>query len=103
MIIVLSRKQILNKLRDELPNLKNKFSIKRIGVFGSYAEENQVLESDIDIIVEFEKPIGLSFMDLIEYLENFFRKKVDILTSAGLKSIRIKKVAEDIERSIVYA
>ena len=100
---MLSRKQILDKLREELPNLKNRFNVKRIGVFGSYAEESQVLESDIDIIVEFEKPIGLSFMDLIEYLENLFRKKVDILTSAGLKSIRIKKVAEDIERSIVYA
>lgn len=100
---MLSRKQILDKLREELPNLKNRFSVKRIGVFGSYAEKKQVPESDIDIIVEFEKPIGLSFMDLIEYLENLFRKKVDILTSAGLKSIRIKKVAEDIERSIVYA
>ena len=100
---MLSRKQILDKLREELPNLKNRFNVKRIGVFGSYAEETHVPESDIDIIVEFKKPIGLSFMDLIEYLENLFRKKVDILTSAGLKSIRIKKVAEDIERSIVYA
>ncbi len=100
---MLSRKQILNKLREELPILKKQFSIKRIGVFGSYAEETQLPESDIDIIVEFEKSIGLTFMDLIDYLENLFRKKVDILTSAGLKSIRIKKVAEDIESSIVYA
>lgn len=103
MIILLSRKQILDKLREELPNLKNKFNVKRIGVFGSYAGDTQLPESDIDLIVEFEKPIGLLFMDLIESLENLFEKKVDILTSAGLKSIRIKKVAEDIERSIVYA
>ncbi|MFX1299190.1 MAG: nucleotidyltransferase family protein, partial [Promethearchaeota archaeon] len=59
--------------------------------------------SDIDVVVEFEKPIGLAFMDLAEYLEDLFNKKVDILTSAGIKSIRIEKVAEDIKRSIVYA
>ena len=90
-------------MREELPYLKNQFSVKKIGLFGSYAEETQSAESDIDIIIEFEKPIGLSFMDLIEYLENLFKKRIDILTSAGIKSIRNKKIADDIRRGIVYA
>jgi len=100
---MLTRKQILGKLREELPTLKDKFSIRKIGVFGSYAEETQTQKSDIDLVVEFEKPIGLTFMDLIEYLEKIFQKRVDILTEAGIQSIRIKKVAEYIQRSIVYA
>lgn len=58
--------------------------------------------SDVDMVIEFEKPIGLGFIDLAEYLENKLGKKADILTTEGFKSIRIKKVAQDIKRSLHY-
>jgi len=45
-------------------------------------------------IMEFEKPIGLKFFELSEHIEKVLGKKVDILTPAGIKSIRVKKVAE---------
>jgi predicted nucleotidyltransferase len=54
------------------------------------------------LVVEFKRPIGLKFIELIEYLEIIFNKEVDILTPAGIDSIRIKKVAEDIKRNIIY-
>ncbi|MEK6728069.1 MAG: nucleotidyltransferase domain-containing protein [Candidatus Omnitrophota bacterium] len=47
--------------------------------------------SDIDMVVEFIRPIGLRFMDLAEYLEKRLGRKTDILTADGIKSIRIKK------------
>ena len=100
---MLPQEKILKQLRNELPHLKETFGVKNIGIFGSDIKGTQTATSDIDVIVEFEKPLGLSFMDLADYLGDLFGKKVDILTLEGLKSIRIKEVAENIQRSLIFA
>jgi len=97
-----SRDIIIEKLKKELPTLKKNFGIKKIGLFGSAAKGLDNIESDIDIFVDFEKPIGLQFMDFAEYIEKLLGKRVDILTTEGIKSIRIKEVATDIKRNIIY-
>ncbi|MCX9083762.1 MAG: nucleotidyltransferase family protein [Candidatus Methanoperedens sp.] len=99
---MITRKEIIAILRRELPHLKTIFGVKRIGIFGSYSKEAQKEDSDVDLIVEFERPIGLKFFELSEYIENLLGKKVDILTPAGINSIRVKEVAENIKKSIVY-
>ncbi len=99
---MLTKKEIIYLLKKELPYLKAIFGVKRIGLFGSFSKGIQREDSDVDIIVEFERPIGLKFVELSDHIENLIGKKVDILTPAGIKSIRIKKVAEDIKKSIVY-
>ena len=99
---MITRKEIIAILRRESPHLKTIFGVKRIGIFGSYSKGVQKEDSDVDLIVEFERPIGLKFFELSEYIENLLGKKVDILTPAGIKSIRVKEVAENIKKSIVY-
>ena len=89
-------------IRKEYPYLKNHFSIKRIGLFGSFATETTQKNSDVDLLVEFTAPIGFKFMALAEYLENKLGRKVDILTPDGLKTIRIKQVVEKIKKSLIY-
>ncbi|MBA7691832.1 hypothetical protein ES703_100387 [subsurface metagenome] len=99
---MLTREKIIETLREELPFLKKEFGVKKIGIFGSFAIGRQNKESDIDIVVEFEKSIGLAFMDLADYLENLFNKTVEILTPDGIRSIRVKKIAQSIKESIIY-
>ena len=99
---MLTSEEVFDKLRKELSFLKREFKIKKIGVFGSFAKGIPKEESDIDIIVEFETSIGLAFMDLADYLENLFNRKVDILTPEGIKSIRVEKIAHEINMSVVY-
>ncbi len=99
---MLTSEEIIKKLGEELPFLKKEFGIKKIGIFGSFIKGAQKEDSDIDIIVEFEKSIGLAFMDLAEYLENLFNKKVEILTPEGIRSIRVKKIAQKISNSVIY-
>ena len=54
------------------------------------------------MIVEFEQPLGLKFIEFAEELERLLGRKVDVLTPEGLKGIRIRRVAEDIAQSVVY-
>ncbi|MFP4466073.1 MAG: nucleotidyltransferase family protein [Candidatus Goldiibacteriota bacterium] len=77
--------QIINLHRDEL---KSRFKVKRIGVFGSYARGEQDEKSDIDILVEFYGGgIGyFEFCDLEDYLKKLLKvKKIDLVTRGALK------------------
>lgn len=66
--------------------LKKKFKVKTIGVFGSYVRGEQKRSSDVDILVEFEEPIGLfEFMDLEDYLSELLGVKVDLVSKKALK------------------
>ena len=96
------QQKVIKVLRREIPYLKENYGVKKIALFGSVVKGKYNKSSDIDIVVEFEKPIGLRFMDLAEYLEKKLRRKTDILTAEGVRSIRIKKVAQDIKRSMFY-
>lgn len=70
---------------------------------GSTAAEAQAdAKSDVDFVVEFERPIGFRFFDLIDYLEQLLGRKVDLLTPVGLQAIRRERVAKSITESIVY-
>lgn len=85
---VLQRKMTKNIekiLKSQKKLLKEKFQVKKIGVFGSFARNEQSAESDIDILVEFYGPIGWDFFDLQEYLENILQREVDLVTEKALK------------------
>jgi uncharacterized protein len=98
----LTREDVIKKLKDNQNYLSSKYSLKRIGLFGSYAKATQTEKSDIDIIAEFEKPIGLKFVEFSEFLENLFGRKTDILTPGGIKGIRNKCIAQGIKETIIY-
>jgi len=80
-----TKNQIINKLRELKPILFTEYSVRKIGIFGSYANETNTEDSDIDILVEFDKPIGWKFFSLELYLEKIFEKKVDLVTKNALK------------------
>lgn len=99
---MLSRSEIIQKIKIEKPHLADVYNVKKIGFFGSFAKDRQTAKSDIDIVVEFSKPIGFKFIDLCDYLERKLGIKVDILTPAGIQGIRLKHIAKDIRSAIIY-
>ena len=101
-IVNLADKEILKQLREHWDVLK-KYGVKKVGLFGSFVSGTHNKKSDVDLVVEFKKPSFDNYIDLVDYLEDLFKRKVDILTPCGVKSIRIKKVAEEIKRSLIYA
>ncbi len=77
--------EIENKLRQLKPILIEKFSVERIGYFGSYAMQEQTEDSDLDILVEFKKPIGWGFFTMEQFLAEQLGMKIDLVTRNALK------------------
>jgi len=99
---MLTRDKAIHLLRDKQEYLREEFGVTRIGLFGSVARDQSHDSSDVDMVVEFSRPIGLRFMDLADYLESLLGHKVDLLTPAGIQAIRHKDVSENIAGGVIY-
>jgi predicted nucleotidyltransferase len=95
---MMSRYEIEEMIKKHKPILHEKYKVESIGIFGSYARNQETDESDIDILVSFHEPVGWEFVDLKEYLENLLRKKVDLVTEGALKP----QLKEAVLREVVY-
>ena len=93
-----SEKEILNKLRELKPILLKDYSVKKIGVFGSFSDNSFSKDSDIDILVELERPIGWRFLTLEIFLEKIFKRKIDLVTKSALK----QQIKDQILRQVKY-
>jgi predicted nucleotidyltransferase len=82
---MITRNYILLKLKELKPTLKKEFAVREIGLFGSFSDETSSEESDIDLLVELERPIGWKFFSLELYLEKVFNRRVDLVTKSALK------------------
>ncbi len=67
-----------------------KYNVEKAGIFGSYARGEQRKDSDIDLIIEPPKNMGIEFVTLNYELEDALKKKVDLITYKGINP-RIKK------------
>jgi len=97
---VLTRTKIEQLLRENLPDLSTKYGIRKIGLFGSFVNGEPNEKSDIDLVVEFEHPIGLRFIGLVEYLEHLLGRKVDLLTPAGIQGIVSREWLRILQRAL---
>lgn len=92
---LISIKQILTQLK---PELTQKYFVNSIGLFGSIVRADFTDKSDVDIIVDFSKPVGIEFIDLANYIESKLNRKVDLVSKNGVKS----KYFNQIESEIIY-
>jgi len=92
-------KPIIDSLKKIKPELSAKYSVCSIGLFGSVVRDDfSPATSDVDIIVDFSKPIGIEFIDLAEYLESIIKRKIDLVSKNGIKD----KYFRQIESEIIY-
>lgn len=92
--------KIIKKLKEHLPEIKSRFKVKEIGIFGSQIKGKAKESSDIDILVEFEKGNKTfnNYMELKFYLENLFSCKVDLVLKDALK----EELKEHILSEVIY-
>jgi len=93
----MNKNEILKFLVQNKNDMKKRFSVKRIGLFGSFVRGSQHGKSDVDILVEFENPTFDNYMDLKFYLERNIGRPVDLVLVDSLKprirNLIIKEVA----------
>ena len=91
---------IFTKLENSLPAIKAKYGVERLGIFGSYARGDETRTSDVDVLVEFAPGQATfdNFMQLAYDLEDLFKKKVDLLTVAGID----KYIRSRVNREVIW-
>ena len=88
-------------LRKHEPDLKGRFGVAKIGIFGSFARGEERPESDVDVLVTFRKGEETfdNYMDCKFFLEDLFGRKVDLVMNGAIK----KRLKPYILGEVVYA
>jgi hypothetical protein len=82
---MLTREEIVAKLRRERQTLSSRYPIHRLALFGSWARGEARADSDVDVLVEVDSSIGLRFVDLAVDLERAMGRRVDLVSRRAIK------------------
>jgi hypothetical protein len=94
-----TRQDVVTSLKKLKEEVTKEYSVKTIGVFGSFARDEQTGKSDIDLLVEFSRPVGfVTFMRLENFLTERLGKQVDLVTSDSLKPV----IRQDVLAEVIY-
>lgn len=96
---VMRRDQVLSVLREHALEI-TELGVASLAVFGSVAREEAGTQSDVDILVEFDRPVGLfEFVRVQQRLETLLGRRVDLVTSDALRP----SMRERILNEAIYA
>lgn len=88
---------MLTSLRETLPTLKERYGVKQLSLFGSFARDEAGANSDLDILVDFGKaPTFRQYVGLTLYLEDLLGRKVEVVTKGTLKPRVVAAVEKDL-------
>ncbi len=94
-----SIEEIKSVIKQNKEDLKQQFGVSEIGIFGSYVTGSQKEDSDLDILIQFEKPIGfVRFMRLERRLTELAGVRVEMVTKKALKPY----IGQRILREVIY-
>ncbi len=86
----------IKKLKTIKTDIQKRYFIKQIGVFGSYIRSEEEQKSDLDILVEFYKPLDfVKFMELERFLSKELNIKVDLVSKKALKPFIGKEILKE--------
>ncbi len=93
-----TKSEVLKILETDFQFLRENFHVDKIGLFGSYARQEQSEKSDLDLLINFETtPDFIQLVELEEYLSDLLDIKVEILTSGGIKDRVRANIMKDME------
>jgi len=91
---------IKDRLRAELPAVRGRYDVERLGICGSFVRGDQSTESDVDLLVTFtETPTLYEFVNLKRHLEEVLDREVDLGMPTALKE---GPAADNIRREVEY-
>ncbi len=88
---------IIQKLRAIKPILSEKYGVTELALFGSYSRDEQKPESDIDIMVDFTKRLGIEYFDLAYFIQEAFKDvEVQVVSKGGIKPVYFESIKQDL-------
>ncbi len=91
--------EIKKILTNAKPELQKKYPLSELGIFGSYARGDANENSDIDVLVNFNGPLGLfKYINLSHQIQKLFKNKVDVVSKDGIK----QKYWYYVSKNIIY-
>ena len=95
----MNRASILEVLEQHRDVIATRFDAPALALFGSAARDEMRIDSDVDILVDFDGPTTFDrYFDLKDYLEKILGRPVDLVTRKGLKPRALKHVERDMIR-----
>jgi len=91
-----TREEILAGLAAGKMDLQQRFRVRTLALFGSYARNQQTERSDVDILVDVDPSIGLGFVSLAEELERRLQERVDLVSSRAVRPNRWLLIKPDL-------
>ncbi len=95
---MMDKQQIEHLLSANKKRLQTKYHLKTIALFGSITHDDFTESSDVDILIEYDIPMGVEFIDLAEELETLLSCKVDLVSKNGIKP----KYFQEIQKDLIY-
>ena len=91
-----TREEILTLLSKNKYLLENRYKVRRMALFGSYARGDQKPESDVDILVDIDPSVGLEFVTLAEQIEQLLGLPVELVSRRAIKPNKLKYIEQDL-------
>ena len=89
--------EIKEMIQNNKQQLKDEYGVTIVGIFGSYVRGEQTEKSDVDMLVELEKPIGLiRFIQLERHISELLGIKVDLATKMALKPYIGRRILSEV-------
>ena len=96
----MDKNNIIQKLKSIKPELEVKFGVSELALFGSYSRNEQTSKSDIDVLVDFTKKLGIEYFDLVYLIQAAFpESEVQVVSKGGIRPIYFEAIKND----LIYA
>jgi predicted nucleotidyltransferase len=95
--LIMDKNSIIEKLKAIKPILSEKYGVTELALFGSYSRDEQKPESDIDIMVDFSKRLGMKYFDLAYFIQDAFKDvDVQVVSKGGIKTVYFESIKQDL-------
>ena len=95
----MTRDDVLTTLREHKQELRERFGVTELALFGSFARNQATEKSDIDVLVTFDEPPNFKrYFGAIVYLEDLFGRHVDMATENEIRS----EIRPYVQREVIH-
>ena len=91
-----AKNEVIDKLSASMPELRSRFPIRSMALFGSVSRGEDGPESDVDLLVEFDWPVGMRLIHLAHELADLLGRKVDLVSRGGIKPRYYQAIQPDL-------